>query len=165
MNGPVVILGLLILQALLIASLAQKKYRRTGILWFVIAIAINAALVTFTDSAIQSDPKWILDPEYRAKYDSTPYQIAFFLMVAVPSTAVLLLILATLPRRDVAKRAVEPANSKLFEADGVLAGFPYQTHPDGSIDALMHGGLVRFKTVEQFVAATEANSVGPIRKS
>jgi hypothetical protein len=40
-----------------------------------------------------------------------------------------------------------------FESDGVYAGIPYRVHPDTSIEAMMLGGLVKFKNMDQFLAA------------
>jgi hypothetical protein len=48
-----------------------------------------------------------------------------------------------------------------FEADGVLAGIPYRVREGGIIEAMMHGGLVRFKNLEQFRAASEGRDVPP----
>ena len=39
-----------------------------------------------------------------------------------------------------------------FEPDGVFAGIPYRALPDGTIEAMMPGGLVKFKDVDQIVA-------------
>ncbi len=40
-----------------------------------------------------------------------------------------------------------------FESDGVYSGIPYRVLPDHSIEAMMPGGLVRFKNMEQLVAS------------
>ena len=39
-----------------------------------------------------------------------------------------------------------------FEPDGVYAGIPYRVLPDASIEAMMPGGLVKFKDVDQLLA-------------
>ena len=43
-----------------------------------------------------------------------------------------------------------------FESDGVYAGIPYRVHPDTSIEAIMLGGLIKFKNMDQFLAAAAA---------
>jgi len=41
-----------------------------------------------------------------------------------------------------------------FESDGVYAGIPYRVLPDSSIEAMLPGGLVKFKNMDQFLAAS-----------
>ena len=45
-----------------------------------------------------------------------------------------------------------------FESDGVYAGIPYRVHPDASIEAMMLGGLIKFKNMDQFLAAATYRS-------
>jgi hypothetical protein len=45
-----------------------------------------------------------------------------------------------------------------FESDGVYAGIPYRVHPDASIEAMMLGGLIKFKNMDQFLAAATDRS-------
>lgn len=40
-----------------------------------------------------------------------------------------------------------------FESDGVYAGIPYRVHHDSSIEAIMLGGLIKFKNMEHFLDA------------
>ena len=40
-----------------------------------------------------------------------------------------------------------------FEPDGVYAGTPYRVLPDSSIEAMMPGGLVKFKNIDQLMAS------------
>jgi hypothetical protein len=40
-----------------------------------------------------------------------------------------------------------------FEPDGVYNSIPYRVLPDSSIEAMMPGGLVKFKNMDQFVAS------------
>ena len=46
-----------------------------------------------------------------------------------------------------------------FEPDGVYAGIPYKVLNTGQIDAMMAGGLVRFKTMEQMIAAVSGGNI------
>jgi hypothetical protein len=46
-----------------------------------------------------------------------------------------------------------------FEAQGVYAGIPYRVLSNGTIDAMMAGGLVNFSTMEQLVAAASGSHV------
>jgi hypothetical protein len=41
----------------------------------------------------------------------------------------------------------------LFESDGVYAGIPYRVLPDASIEAMMPGGLVKFKNMYHLLAS------------
>ena len=41
-----------------------------------------------------------------------------------------------------------------FEPDGVYNSIPYRVLPDRSIEAMMPGGLLRFKTMDQFVVSS-----------
>lgn len=50
------------------------------------------------------------------------------------------------------------ARSQSFEPQDVLNGIPYDINSDGSITAMMPGGLVRFKTKGQFLAAASGSS-------
>src|SRR5215831_19686391 len=53
-----------------------------------------------------------------------------------------------------------------FEPDGVYCSIPYRVLPDSSIEAMMPGGLVKFKNMELFLAssgsATAATNVEPL---
>ena len=44
-------------------------------------------------------------------------------------------------------------DSRAFEPDGVLAGFPYRVAEDGSIEAIMQGAIVRFRDFEKFTSS------------
>ncbi len=48
-----------------------------------------------------------------------------------------------------------------FESDGVYAGIPYWVLSDSSIRAMLQGGLVRFKDMEQFLAAADNTTTIP----
>src|SRR5262245_12756124 len=53
-----------------------------------------------------------------------------------------------------------------FEPEGVYCSIPYRVLPDSSIEAMMPGGLVKFKNMELFLAssgsATAATNVEPL---
>lgn len=42
-----------------------------------------------------------------------------------------------------------------FEPDGVLNGLPYRVLEHGAVAAMMKGGLVRFRDMDQFLAAVD----------
>ncbi|SNS35406.1 hypothetical protein SAMN05216374_0947 [Tardiphaga sp. OK246] len=46
-----------------------------------------------------------------------------------------------------------------FNPDGVYAGVPYAVQANGRIAAMMPGGLVNFRSVEQFRAAVDGDTV------
>jgi hypothetical protein len=48
-----------------------------------------------------------------------------------------------------------------FEPEWVKNGFPYRVRKDKTIDAMMTGGLVRFRDMEQFNAAVEGRDMSP----
>jgi hypothetical protein len=45
-----------------------------------------------------------------------------------------------------------------FTPDGIYAGAPYRAERDGSVTAMMSGGIVAFRSVEQFQAAMEGKT-------
>ncbi len=47
-----------------------------------------------------------------------------------------------------------------FEPEGVYAGIPYRVLPDVSIEAMMPGGLVKFKNIDQLMAAVNGGTIG-----
>jgi hypothetical protein len=48
--------------------------------------------------------------------------------------------------------------SKPFEPDAVYGGIPYRVLPDNSIEAMLPGGLVKFKDMEQFLVSCVRDS-------
>jgi hypothetical protein len=50
--------------------------------------------------------------------------------------------------------AVGP-KTKLFQPDGSFLGLPYKTQPNGAVDAMMPGGLVRFPNLDDFIKAAK----------
>jgi hypothetical protein len=58
-----------------------------------------------------------------------------------------------LPSATPASKAPQTSGPAVFEPDGVYAGFPYRVLDGDRIDAMMSGTLVRFKSMEQFIAA------------
>ena len=52
----------------------------------------------------------------------------------------------------------------MFKPDGVLKGFPYRLLEDGTVDAMMTGGLVRFRDMEQLRAAAEGRDEAPLKE-
>ena len=45
-----------------------------------------------------------------------------------------------------------------FDSDGVYSGIPYRVLPDSSIEAMLPAGLVKFKNIDQFMAAAVNSS-------
>jgi hypothetical protein len=48
-----------------------------------------------------------------------------------------------------------PEQDGPFEADGVIKGFPYRIGENGIIEAMMSGQMIRFRNMDQFLAAAE----------
>ena len=57
-----------------------------------------------------------------------------------------------------ASRVTVDRSGQPFAPDGVYAGAPYRVERDASITAMMSGGLVRFRSLEQFQAAMEGKT-------
>jgi len=53
------------------------------------------------------------------------------------------------------------ASTTAFEPDGVYAGIPYKVIELGAVLALLSGGLVRFRDMDQFVAAANGETTAP----
>ena len=47
-----------------------------------------------------------------------------------------------------------------FEPEGVYSSIPYRVLPDSSIEAMMPGGLVKFKNMDLFLAASGSGLTG-----
>jgi hypothetical protein len=80
----------------------------------------------------------------------------FLLSLLITPVITGLLVLA-LPR--VGQIAAPPQPDRSFEPEAVLKGFPYRLRENGTIDAMMTGGLVHFRDMEQFRAAVEGGDV------
>ncbi len=76
-----------------------------------------------------------------------PLWLSALLVVGVP-TAIAMFGPYFVRRLVPLKAAFSP-----FVPDGVYGGIPYRVLSSGSIDAMMPGGVVRFRNVEQLVAA------------
>jgi hypothetical protein len=93
------LLALLFAQPLIIGIVAQKIFKRTGIIWALIAFSLNVALGLFLDNAIKTNPRWNIDAEYRANINTIGHEIAFILMTVGVCTVFVLIVLSTLPKR------------------------------------------------------------------
>jgi ribosomal protein S27E len=62
-------------------------------------------------------------------------------------------------------QATSLKSDRSFEAEAVLRGFPYRVRENGSIEAMMAGGLVHFRDMEQFRAAAEGRDEVPTKTS
>ncbi|MBS0233782.1 MAG: hypothetical protein JSR99_09875 [Proteobacteria bacterium] len=92
------IIGVLFGQALLVGIIAQKGYKRVGLIWGLAALALGFGLSFFVDNAIRTDPRFILDEEYRQNLMTPGHDIAFVLMTSLPAAVLTLLAVATLPK-------------------------------------------------------------------
>ncbi len=77
----------------------------------------------------------------------------WFLLALLISPLISGLLVLALPR--VGPIAAPPQPDHSFEPEAVLKGFPYRLRESGTIDAMMTGGLVHFRDMEQFRAAAE----------
>jgi len=57
-----------------------------------------------------------------------------------------------------------PAMAPAFEPDGVYAGIPYKVVELGAVMALLSGGLVRFRDMNQFLAAANGQTTEPVAR-
>jgi hypothetical protein len=83
--------------------------------------------------------------------------IGWFLLAILISPLISGLLVLALPRieRSSPSVPVELQQTHSFEPGGILKGVPYRQRENGSVEAMMTGGLVRFRDMEQFRAATE----------
>ena len=65
------------------------------------------------------------------------------------------LLLLALPCVELATKTALSQPQPAFKPEGVLKGLPYRLLEDGTVDAMMTGGLVHFRDMEQFRAAAE----------
>jgi hypothetical protein len=73
-------------------------------------------------------------------------------------------VLAELPEEMieiVTPPPIPAQTSSPFEPDGIYAGFPYKVLEPHGIDAMMSGGLVRFRDMDQFIAAVTGKTLSP----
>jgi hypothetical protein len=75
-----------------------------------------------------------------------------------------LLVLA-LPRVGQVPETALSQRQAAFKPEGVLKGFPYRLLENGTVDAMMTGGLVHFRDMEQFRAAAEGRDEVPTKTS
>src|SRR5262249_23584073 len=62
-------------------------------------------------------------------------------------------------RADLGPPLPPTQSSGPFQPDGVYAGIPYKVLEAGVVDAMMQGGLVRFRSMDQFVAAATGKTI------
>jgi hypothetical protein len=74
--------------------------------------------------------------------------VGWFLLSLVISPLIAGLLVIALPR-------IGASADQSFKPAAVLKGSPYRLRKDGTIDAMMPGGLVHFRDVEQFRAAVD----------
>lgn len=89
----------------------------------------------------------------------------WFLLAALISPLLAGLFLIAVPnlKRDAQHKAliktIAQPSPRAFEPDGVYGGIPYRVEPSGAVSAMMPGGFVKFRSVEQFEAAARGETV------
>jgi hypothetical protein len=58
-------------------------------------------------------------------------------------------------RFDRPRKITQDIQPPMFEPDGFYAGIPYRVTPYNEIDAMVPSGIIRFQTIEHFLAAAE----------
>ncbi len=91
-------MSLFVIQPLLIAIWSQKSMNRVGIIWFLVALALDIAIAMFTEHAVTSDPKYVFDSQYRDSLNTPGHAFASFLIPVIISTFITMIIIATLPK-------------------------------------------------------------------
>jgi hypothetical protein len=81
----------------------------------------------------------------------------WFLLSLVITPVITGLLVLALPRVE----GQQPDHS--FNTEAVLKGLPYRLQRDGTIQAMMAGGLVHFRDMEQFRAAAEGRDVDSMK--
>ena len=112
----------------------------TFLLWFGLAIIVGVAANTRGRSGF-----------------------GWFVFAILLSPLISGLLLLALPRveRVTETEAALSKSQPAFSPEGVIKGFPYRLLEDGTVDAMMTGGLVRFRDMEQFRAAAEGRDAPP----
>jgi len=94
--------------------------------------------------------------------------LGWFILAVLISPLLAGIFLAVSPnlKRDAEHRALVRSvvgarpGQRAFVPDGVLAGVPYRAEHSGAVTAMMPGGIVEFRSVDQFRAAVSGESIG-----
>ncbi len=87
------------------------------------------------------------------------HPFGWFLLSLILSPLIGGLFVLALPRRPIpAERALSldarDMPAKAFVPDGVYGGIPYRVIASGHVEAMFPTGLIRFRTMDQFLAAS-----------
>lgn len=89
----------LIGQPILIGFVAQRYFGKVGIVWAGVALALMLFIIFMVDSGNQNNPRWALDPEWRA-WVTSDFQMGFTAVLAgLVSAAITLIVIYTLPAK------------------------------------------------------------------
>jgi hypothetical protein len=83
-------------QAIVIGWVAQTKLKRTGVVWFLIALAVNFGLLYFVSEVVIG-----VYPHKSAAFSALSEEAQtwrWFLASMVPATIIITIVLATLPK-------------------------------------------------------------------
>ncbi|ELR10219.1 hypothetical protein GMDG_08730 [Pseudogymnoascus destructans 20631-21] len=83
----------------------------------------------------------------------------WFLLGAVLSPLIGLILVLVLPAINQPPAARKTSAAEPFMPEGVLDGVPYRVLPDGRVEAMLAGGRVLFRTVDQLTAAATGQTV------
>jgi hypothetical protein len=100
---------------ILVGVFAQKVRGRTGIVWFLVAGALEAAAIAILDAATTSGPKYAFDPSYRQMIDGPGGMAALTIMAVgfcVVATGTILMTLPTPISKSPPSDTVQTASSE-----------------------------------------------------
>lgn len=111
----------------IIVGVAANSRGRSGIGWFLLALLISPLIAGLLVLALRRIDRDVIASEKRDRLLANSTEL-----LPVPSG---------------------PGGP--FEPDGVIRGFPYRVGDNGVVEAMMTAGLIRFRNMDQFLAAAE----------
>lgn len=118
-----------------IVAAAAEARGRNGAGWFALALFISPLLALILVLVSTNLKASVVGPIYIGRQTPQPPPL--------PKTSFL-------GRAD---RVTMDRSARPFDADGVYAGVPYRVADDGSVHAVMHGAVVRFRDIDKFTAS------------
>jgi biotin transporter BioY len=90
--------GTYVAQAIIVGVIAQRGKGRTGLVWGLAALILAVVFGYVLGNILESNPRAILDAEYRARQSDVGHFIVFILMTAGPAFLLTLGALFTMPK-------------------------------------------------------------------
>jgi hypothetical protein len=121
-----------------VVGVAANTRGRSGLGWFFLALLFSPLLAGLLLLALPSAAGQISHTPKPMSSSPAPINFA--------------------PTRRSSSATTALSAEAVFEPDGVYAGVPYKVEDGGTINAMMAGGRVRFREMNQFIAAVTGGS-------